>query len=63
MFVGNRVAMDTTTLSPRDEQSTQTDRHVRVDLAIGLGLLTVAIAGKLIWEASDLGLFAVLGLR
>jgi hypothetical protein len=55
--------MDTKTLSPRDEQSTPTDRHVRVDLALGLGLLTVAIAGKLLWEVSDLGMFAVFGLR
>ena len=47
-------------MSAREKQSTTPSRHVRVDLAVGLGLLAVAIGGKLL---TDFGILAALGLR
>lgn len=38
-------------------------RRVRVDLAAGLGILTLVIVGKLLWHASDAGILAALAAR
>ena len=55
--------MEPTTLSARDEQSTPHNRHVRVDVAVGLGLLAIAIIGKLVAQVTDLGFLTALSLR
>ena len=63
--------MHPTTMTMNDEQSppevvdtpTPAPRRVSLDLAIGLGVLGVAIAGKLLWAISDGTFLAALGTR
>lgn len=46
-----------------DEQATPATRRVSPDLAIGLTLLGVVIAGRLLWALSDGSLLTALGAR
>ncbi|MGA8988402.1 hypothetical protein [Aeromicrobium sp.] len=45
------------------EPANPTTTHVRADLLIGVGLLGVAIVGKVAWSLSDGGLLAALSAR
>jgi len=65
------MGMHPTTMTRNDESSspelvgaaTPGARRMSADLAIGLGLLGVAILGKLMWVVTDGGVLAVVGAR
>jgi hypothetical protein len=45
------------------DASAPVTRHVRADLALGLTLLGLVIAGKLLWAVSDGSFLAAIGTR
>lgn len=51
MLMGHVGGMDTTT-----QQQKAHSRHVRVDLVIALGLLTVVVAAKLLSQVVNVGI-------
>jgi hypothetical protein len=57
--------MSTMTKTPdsTDETTHTANRRVSSDARVGLGLLGVAIVGKLVWTLSDGGILAVVGAR
>lgn len=59
--------MHPTTMSRTDEQlvdqPTPATRRISADLALGLTLLGVVLAGKLLWAISDGSMLAALGAR
>lgn len=61
------MGMHPTTMSRTDEQRadqpTPVTRRISADLALGLTLLGVVIAGKLLWAISDGSILAALGAR
>lgn len=52
--------MDTRTRRD-DEQSAPPGRRVSTDLVLGIGLLGIAIIGRLLWTVSDVGILGAIG--
>ena len=46
-----------------DDQSAPATGHMSTDLLIAVGLIGVAVVGKLAWSVSDGSLLAALGAR
>ncbi|MBC7633690.1 hypothetical protein [Aeromicrobium sp.] len=55
--------MDTPRTDHSTEHTASPDGRVRVDLVIGATLLSSVVVGKLLWQASDLGIVAALTAR
>ena len=50
------------TTAPATSHAPRTHR-VRTDILVGAGLIAVTTIGRLLWQASDAGVFDTLGTR
>jgi hypothetical protein len=48
--------------TPAPSRNERTHR-VRPDLLVGAGLIAVVMLGRLLWQASDAGIFDTFGIR